>query len=126
MLLPTLTVLTHDGMEDAQKFSPAYTAVKNEHQHYQNFPPTPSSQAPSLPSFASFQQHTNRLDDAEVDGPEIAPMAARLTCYSCTQLKPMVREVAIAVAELDENVQSYCNKAVTRVSHLCLTYVRKY
>jgi hypothetical protein len=115
MLLPSLSVLTHDGMEDPQKFSPAYSVVKTEHPLYQKAPPTPASQAPSLPSFASFQQHTNRLDDAEVDGPEIAPMAARLTCFSCTKLKPMIREVAIAVAELDENVQSYCNKAVTRV-----------
>jgi hypothetical protein len=34
----------------------------------------------------------------------------------CSNLKPMVRDVAVAVAELDEAVQTYCNKSVTRVS----------
>ena len=44
-------------------------------------------------------------------------MSSRLeACYTCTKLKPMVRDVAVAVAELDENVQLLCNKSVTRVS----------
>lgn len=42
-------------------------------------------------------------------------MSSRLSCDSCTKLKPMVREVAIAVADLDDNVQTYCNKSATRV-----------
>lgn len=50
-----------------------------------------------------------------MDGPEIAPMASRLSCHSCNELQPMVQEVANAVAELDENVQAYCNRPVTRV-----------
>ncbi|EMC94488.1 hypothetical protein BAUCODRAFT_35707 [Baudoinia panamericana UAMH 10762] len=69
---------------------------------------------PSLPSFATLQEHTSRLSEPDADGPEIAPMNSRISCYLCTKLKPMVREAAIAVAELDENVQSYCNQAVTR------------
>ena len=78
--------------------------------------PTPRPQTTtSLPSFASFQEHAGRPE--EPDEVEIAPMSARLSCYLCTKLKPMVREVAIAVAELDENVQTYCNKSITRVSH---------
>jgi hypothetical protein len=52
----------------------------------------------------------------EPDEVEIAPMSARLSCYLCSNLKPMVRDVAVAVAELDEAVQTYCNKSVTRVS----------
>ena len=71
----------------------------------------------SLPSFASFQEHANRTDDP--DEVEIAPMSSRLSCYLCTKLKPLLREAAIAVAELDENVQSYCNKSATRV---CLAH----
>ena len=67
----------------------------------------------SLPSFASFQEHASRSDDA--DEVEIAPMSSRLSCYMCSKLKPMVRDVAIAVGELDENVQTVCQKPVTRV-----------
>ncbi|KAK4508151.1 hypothetical protein PRZ48_001889 [Zasmidium cellare] len=71
---------------------------------------TPST---SLPSFAAFKEHaTARPDD--VDGPEIAPMSSRLSCQSCTKLQPWVRDVAVAVAELDESVQTYCNKTVNR------------
>jgi hypothetical protein len=70
----------------------------------------------SLPSFASFQEHASRTDDP--DEVEIAPMSSRLSCYMCSKLKPMVRDVAIAVAELDENVQTYCNQSVTRVCAL--------
>ncbi|KAK5110909.1 hypothetical protein LTR62_005447 [Meristemomyces frigidus] len=70
--------------------------------------------APSLPSFASFQRQTGRSEDGDVDGPEIAPMAARLPCNHCATLGPMIRDVATAVAELDENVQSHCNKVGTR------------
>ncbi|KAK3675213.1 hypothetical protein LTR78_004722 [Recurvomyces mirabilis] len=98
----------------AHRSSPPLAQVKSELPTYPQDVQTPSIQAPSLPSFASFQKHTTRTDDADVDGPEIAPMAARLPCNTCTQLGPMVRNVAIAVAELDENVQMYCNKAVTR------------
>ncbi|KAK5700979.1 hypothetical protein LTR97_005498 [Elasticomyces elasticus] len=103
-----------DGMEDLPRLSPAYAVVKTEGQSYHQGVHTPSQQAPSLPSFASFQEHATRPNDADVDGPEIAPMAARLSCYLCSKLNPMVREVAIAAAELDENVQTYCNKAVIR------------
>ncbi|KAF2172190.1 hypothetical protein M409DRAFT_17430 [Zasmidium cellare ATCC 36951] len=71
---------------------------------------TPST---SLPSFAAFQEHTTTRTD-DVDGPEIAPMSSRLSCHSCTKLQPWVRDVAVAVAELDESVQTYCNKSVNR------------
>ena len=115
MLLSSLCSLTGDGMKDLPGLSPVYNSVKAESQSY-NHLHTPLHQAPSLPSFASFQEQATRSDDAEVDGPEIAPMAARLSCFVCSKLRPMVHEVAIAAAELDENVQSHCNKVITRVS----------
>lgn len=98
-------------MPDLPRLSPAY-----ENQHSRTLQ-TPTQPHNSLPSFASFSEHAaTRSDDPDVDGPEIAPMASRLSCYLCTKLQPMVRDVAIAVAELDEHVQAYCNKSVTRVS----------
>ncbi|KAK3114843.1 hypothetical protein LTR53_006423 [Teratosphaeriaceae sp. CCFEE 6253] len=114
MLLPSFCLLTGDGMEDLPRISPVYIAVKPEAQLYRHGYQTPSQTVPSLPSFASFEEQASRPDEAEVDGPEIAPMAARLSCYLCSKLEPIVRDVAIAAAELDENVQSHCNKAVTR------------
>ena len=70
-------------------------------------------QSTSLPSFASLSEHASRTDDP--DEVEIAPMSARLPCSSCNKLTPLIREVALAVAELDDNVQQYCNKSATRV-----------
>ena len=75
-----------------------------------------SQVATSLPSFASFSEHAaTRSDEADADGPEIAPMASRLPCSLCTKLQPMVQEVAVAIAELDENIQLYSNRPVTKV-----------
>ena len=101
-------------MTDLPRISTPYPpvsahALENQTSHPQH--PT------SLPSFASFSEQASRTDDP--DEVEIAPMSARLSCYSCNKLTPLIREVAIAVAELDENVQQYCNKSVTRV---CLIF----
>ena len=104
------------ALSDLPTISSGYSAQVHESQsyNYNSHTPRPQShQTTSLPSFASFQEHANRIDDAEEV--EIAPMSARLSCYLCTKLKPLVRDVAIAVAEIDENVQSYCNMSVTRV-----------
>ncbi|KAI6822435.1 hypothetical protein KC332_g8768 [Hortaea werneckii] len=73
----------------------------------------------SLPSFATFSEHTaNRKDDPDVDGPEIAPMASRLSCHSCNKLKPQLRELALAAAEVDENVQNVFNRPLIRTLDL--------
>lgn len=84
------------------------------------YPPTSAhsqgpykQQTPTLPSFASLSGQAGRSDDP--DEVEIAPMSARLPCHTCNKLTPMVREVAMAIADLDENVQQYCNKSITRV-----------
>lgn len=116
MLLSSFCLLTRDGMEDLPRLSPVYNSVKTNGHSYHQGHHTALQQPPSLPSFASFEEQATRSDDAEVDGPEIAPMAARLSCYVCAELRPMVHDVAVAAAELDENVQSHCNKAITRVS----------
>ena len=101
-------------MTDLPKISTTYQAVSAHALESQG----PHPQHPtSLPSFASFSEQASRTDDP--DEVEIAPMSARLSCYSCNKLTPLIREVAIAVAELDENVQQYCNKSVTRV---CLMF----
>lgn len=76
---------------------------------------TPANQ--SLPSFATFSEHTAaRVNDPDVDGPAMAPMASRMTCNSCNKMRSMMREVAVAVSELDELVQHYCNGSAQRVS----------
>ncbi|KAI7197687.1 hypothetical protein KC363_g9 [Hortaea werneckii] len=73
----------------------------------------------SLPSFATFSEHTaNRKVDPDVDGPEIAPMASRLSCHSCNKLKPQLRELALAAAEVDENVQNVFNRPLIRVRQI--------
>ncbi|KAI6875981.1 hypothetical protein KC338_g521 [Hortaea werneckii] len=73
----------------------------------------------SLPSFATFSEHAaNRKDDPDVDGPEIAPMASRLSCHSCNKLKPQLRELALAAAEVDENVQNVFNRPLIRTLDL--------
>lgn len=104
-------------MTDLPRISPAYNTSVNDAKRYNTGSQTPRSQSQhttSLPSFATFQEHAGRIDDPEEV--EIAPMSARLSCSLCTKLKPLVRDVAIAVAEIDENVQSFCNKSVNRVS----------
>ncbi|KAI7708127.1 hypothetical protein KC353_g11220, partial [Hortaea werneckii] len=73
----------------------------------------------SLPSFATFSEQTaNRKDDPDVDGPEIAPMASRLSCHSCNKLKPQLRELALVAAEVDENVQNVFNRPLIRTLDL--------
>ncbi|RMY20585.1 hypothetical protein D0866_12498, partial [Hortaea werneckii] len=73
----------------------------------------------SLPSFATFSEQTaNRKDDPDVDGPEIAPMASRLSCHSCNKLKPQLRELALVAAEVDENVQNVFNRPSIRTLDL--------
>ena len=80
----------------------------------------PSSQvATSLPSFASFSEHAAaRSDETDTDGPEIAPMVSRLPCHPCNQLQPMVQEVAVAIAELDQNIQSLSSRSAIKVCAL--------
>ena len=73
-----------------------------------------SGHTPSLPSFASFEEHASRRDDA--DAADDAPTGALLTCYLCTKLKSMVEDVAVAVAELDESVHSAYQHSVSSVS----------
>ncbi len=86
--------------------------------------------ATSLPSFATFQEHATRAD--EPDEVEIAPMSARLPCSMCSKLKPMINEVATAIAELERIRQTSCGKPTTRVSsqlvnalHALVVLVRK-
>lgn len=103
-------------MTDLPKISTTYSANSvnvSESQTYSSAQSLRTQQTTSLPSFASFQEHASRTDDP--DEVEIAPMSSRLSCYLCTKLKPMVRDVATAVAELDENVQTYCHRSITRV-----------
>jgi len=102
-------------MEDLHRLAPVYTVVKTEGQSFNKGTHTPSQPGPSLPSFATFREHATRSDGAGVDGPETVTSTDRLPCFSCSKLKPMVHEVAVAAAELDENVQSHFNKAVVRV-----------
>ncbi|KAK0252497.1 hypothetical protein LTR91_004946 [Friedmanniomyces endolithicus] len=94
--------------------SHVYTVVKTEGQSFNKGTHTPSQPGPSLPSFATFREHATRSDGAGVNGPETVTSTDRLPCFSCSKLKPMVHEVAVAAAELDENVQSHFNKAVVR------------
>ena len=75
---------------------------------------TSQNNTTSLPSFASLQESANRIDEAG-EGPEIASMSERMSCGLCSKLRPMVEDIAIAVAELDETVQTSCSRSVTRV-----------
>lgn len=86
--------------------SAAAAAQPSSHRH------NPSLKA--LPSFAALNEHTARPDD--VDIPDIASMSSRLACQTCHKVKPLVRDVAVAVGELDDTVQAQCNKTVLRVS----------
>ena len=99
-----------DAMTDLPNISRTYPASSARAPENQGSHP---QQATSLPSFASLSEHASRPDDP--DEVEIAPMSARLPCSSCNKLSPLIREVALAVAELDDNVQQYCNKSTTRV-----------
>lgn len=74
---------------------------------------TPSGGSTSLPSFASFQEHAARNEDGDLI---IAPMSQRLSCSMCTKLKPLVREIALAVSDVDESVQSLGTRSISRVS----------
>lgn len=99
--------------------STCISAPSERHMYAKNFTTTMSSTTTtttttSLPSFASFQEQTSRSEDPDVEGPEIAPMSSRLSCYQCTKLKPVVRDVAMAVMEFEETIQTYCKRAVTR------------
>ena len=117
MLLPESFGTNYVGvMTDLPKISTAYlanSANASERHIFSGNQSSHSQQTTSLPSFATFEEHAGRTDDP--DEVEIAPMSSRLSCYLCPKLKPMVREVAIAVADLDESVRSYCNKSNTRV-----------
>ena len=79
-------------------------------------------QQTSLPSFASLSEHANRT--GEPDEMEIAPMSARLSCHSCNQLTPLLRDVALAVAELDDYAQQMSNKVFTRVRYRTRIHLR--
>lgn len=103
-------------MTDLPKLSTAYQGPSaHVHETQRARPQHPTS----LPSFASLSEQASRAEDP--DEVEVAPMSARLSCHSCNKLTPLVREIAIAVAELDEHVQQYCNKSVTRVCFIFAT-----
>lgn len=70
-------------------------------------------QTQSLPSFASLQEHVNRPNDIEER--EMAFTTSQASCHLCSKLKPRFKEVAIAVAELDDIIQAACTKTVRRV-----------
>lgn len=76
---------------------------------------TSSTPTTSLPSFASLKEHSAARND-DVDGPEISSMSSRLSCYFCVKLRPLVKDVADAVAELDESVRAICNPLLNAVS----------
>jgi hypothetical protein len=107
---------------DLPKISPAYNGRSTETRPGLQ---TPLQSTTSLPSFASLREQADRAEDPDLEGPEIAPMSARLPCYSCTKLKPMVTEVARAIIELDEAVQAHCSKLVSRVRCSFATFRRQ-
>ncbi|KXT06038.1 hypothetical protein AC578_1336 [Pseudocercospora eumusae] len=77
---------------------------------------TSSIPTTSLPSFASLKEHSAARNDDDVDGPEISSMSSRLSCYLCVKLRPLVKDVADAVAELDQSVRAICNPSLNAPS----------
>lgn len=114
------------GMLDPSRISPTASHFHDLHS-YDKSKSSQSISTPStlLPSFASLQEHTNRSEDG--DGPEIASMSSRLSCYHCTKFKPLVQDITTAVAELEETVQALCGASaasagvscIDRSEHLC-------
>ncbi len=80
-----------------------------------------SSSSTTLPSFASFQEQTNRTD--LLDEADIAPMSTLLPCHTHAQIQPMLVEIATAVVELDETMQHFIKGEVSRVSVKTSLYV---
>ena len=107
--LPTRRADNRAMLLELPKYSSAFTGSSDSRSYG-----TSQSQHTSLPSFASFQEHASRTEAA--DEGDATPMSSLLSCYLCTKLKPMVREVAIAIGDLDQHVQTFCNRTVTRVS----------
>lgn len=99
-------------MTDLSRLAPARNSTPHEPPSYGGPSAAGTPQPTSLPSFASFRESASRPDEDEV---EIAPMSSRLSCYQCTKLTSMLSEVAMRVAELDESIQSHCNRSVSRV-----------
>ena len=78
---------------------------------------TGPSATTSLPSFASFQKHASRPSHS--DEAKIEPLSVRLSCTLCPKLEPVIAEVAVAVAELDEDLQVQYFDSVKRVCQKC-------
>ncbi|KXT16826.1 hypothetical protein AC579_6793 [Pseudocercospora musae] len=76
---------------------------------------TPSIPTTSLPSFASLKEHSAARNE-DVDGPEISSMSSRLSCDFCVKLRPLLQDVADAVAELDQSVRAICNPSLNAPS----------
>ena len=99
-------------MADLFRASLGHTGTPSE-AYTNSIPSSRSQQLTSLPSFASLQEHTGHPHvPKEAD---ISPSKAHPPCYSCADLKPLLRDIAFAAIELDESVQVTCNKSAIRV-----------
>ncbi|KAF2765678.1 hypothetical protein EJ03DRAFT_330760 [Teratosphaeria nubilosa] len=68
-------------------------------------------QGTSLPSFASFKEHTTSYSDkSDIERAGVGAMSTSLPCYTCTKLSPLVTEMAGTMIGLDDIVQSLCHK----------------
>ena len=67
----------------------------------------------ALPSFAAIAQHARRPTEAPTSKYPASPL--RPACSTCSQISPLVREVAAVAAELDEHVQASIHKSASRV-----------
>lgn len=99
-------------MTDLHKTPPGY-AVASSGIHSSTPQSSWSQQTTSLPSFATLQEHAGRKNDLDDD--DVTSLSSPLPCRLCTKLVSKTREVANAVAELDEEVQASCNKTMKRV-----------
>lgn len=103
-------------MTDSLRTPPGY-AVASSDVHSSASHSAWSQNATSLPSFATLQEHAGRRNDLDDD--DVASLSSPLPCHLCTKLVARVKEVANAVAELDEEVQLFCNRSLKRV---CLRF----
>lgn len=119
MSLLTLPRLTNQlgGMLDPSRISPTANHFHDLQSYGKSSQPT-STPSNLLPSFASLQERTNRSEDG--DGPEIASMSSRLSCYHCTKFKPLVQDITTAVAELEETVQAFCGASTANAGVSCV------
>lgn len=112
-LLPSRCANHVGVMTDVPRSSPATTTHPYGTQTY--YHPTSTAATTSLPSFVSFKEHSATRNDDD-DAPEVDSMSSRLSCHLCVKLRPLVKDVADAVAELDESVRAFCNQSTNPVS----------